>query len=305
VNRRRIVFVGLAIGCLAFPGVAIGKYRLRVVQASLQSPYVFWGEPAQLRFQVHVKNFGPGESPAGFVGLYIYRHGKVPPTGIAGYRIPSLRQGLSHIQRVGAGSRRQLLALPPGLYNVQVCVAARNAKNVPQAQCHALSHPLAIIARAWAATLTSVHPDPYENGVFENMASRGARFNFSAFHPPGTAIYKLNGTIQINDSGTSDQGCTRTGSFVASNPPGVLTLDYSREDYSGLGSLQGIQYPIFSNCDDHSPREYGPLDGVYFVTDEAFGSAGGQQPLPFGATKLSGSFTLQDGSVTSTWSLSA
>jgi hypothetical protein len=42
---RRLVLVVLALGCLACPGVAVGKYRLRVVQAALRTSHLFFTEP--------------------------------------------------------------------------------------------------------------------------------------------------------------------------------------------------------------------------------------------------------------------
>ena len=73
-----------------------------------------------------------------------------------------------------------------------------------------------MITDRWAAQLTTHVSQP--SGVVEDTHSRGAMFSFQSFHS-GVAIYKLNGTILIADSGTTPGGtCTWSGSFVWGSP---------------------------------------------------------------------------------------
>jgi hypothetical protein len=300
---RRLILVVLALGCLACPGVAIGKYRLRVVQAALQTSHLFWSQNGSVTFQYQAKNLGPAKSPAGAVALYIYHGTKA--IGLAVQHIPALNPGISRIQVVTKRVRADHLVTLGG-YNAEVCAYAAHRSPVP-AQCYKLKGGLAVIAEKWGGQLTTHATHP--SGVIEDTQSRRAAFMFQSFRS-GRAKYKLSATIQITDSGTTPGGlCTWTGAYVLGNPVGTLTLDYNypHPSYIGVGFLPPPgTYPINGSC-GFGMEAGGPISGDFFLTDEC--SVGvphcSGTPLPFGATKLTGSFTEPNFNVVNHWSLTA
>jgi hypothetical protein len=281
--------------------MAAGGSELCGRRAGAATSYLFWSENGSVTFQYQVKNFGSAASPPARVVLAIYHGAKAITLG--GHPIPVLKPGVSHIERVTLTVPKSQL-LVPGAYGVVVCVHALGIR-ATQAQCYPLKRQLAVIADRWGGMLTS-HAT-HASGVVEDTRSVGTQFLFDSFHE-GVATYKLRATIQIADSGTAPSGgCTWSGSFVVGSPSGVLSLDYyPKETYYGLGALPSAgTYPILGSCGP-GMQLGGPISSWFFLTDDCTaGRVCAGSPLPFGATKLTGSFTFTEPGMnaTSNWSL--
>ena len=92
-------------------------------------------------------------------------------------------------------------------------------------------------------------------------------------------------------------------------PDSTLTLDYSERNpsYDGVGFLPSAgTYPILGSC-GFGMQLAGPISGDFLLTNPCglgvLHCPG--TPLPFGATKLTGSATAPVSNATSNWTLTA
>lgn len=318
VHARFVVIVTLiaaicALAQPAGPGAARAPLpKLSLSDVTFTPRYVVQGQSAtKIRFCERTHNRGRG-------GTRRRTHNEMWVIGeggsgvqqrVATRDVPKLRgtKGAPrgrHFSHYGCGRGEATpINLPHGSYEVQICTD----RKVRPRNCVVGAKSFFVLKRDWTGTASG------ENALIGSppmkltwqAASVPYRFTSATNAAAGQFEYRFNGPFMVNyQVSGGDADCSAAGGATFQSYDGKLNLDYRNEHYSLVGEIApGQHISVTVTCEDKTATLSLPVVSRFLTNGKEEGFT---NPLPFGATVLSGVYQTSSSGATqyqSNWNL--
>lgn len=286
----------MAATAQARPGPRPKKPDLVVTPGNLSgTPYGFVGA-IDNEWTGKTKNKGRKQAGRSTTRVYLQHTGR---------RVNFVRVGVPKLE-VGEDFKDTARAVAPngiktGEYALQVCADATDEvrESNESNNCRLVGSPkqFFISFRSWTGSLRGKGELPGGGTAVEDWSSANVAWTFAGYQDPGLFVYNPTGTVTSIDSGVTTGNCTVIGNGSSPISSGALILDYPSASYTASANVNPGSYKYEQFCGGAPDSYPGPQFSLALATFLQFGSV---QPLPFGATTLSGAFT-DETNTNNTW----